>query len=233
MSTPIEVRRAHPDEHDAIAELVVSVYLDEGWGDEHYAPVLRDVAARAAQALVLVAVDDGLLLGSVTVATQGGPYAEQAADGEAVVRMLVTAPAARGRGVGELLMRASLAAAVRDGCTRVRLSTQPGMAAAHRLYERLGFVRTPQDDWRPQPELLLLTYAMDLERYCGQCGQRTDAPHPACAAAAEHEPPRYCTRCGRRRVVQVVPGGWSARCVEHGTEQSGVTPPARGVAARP
>jgi len=34
--------------------------------------------------------------------------------------------------------------------------------------------------------------------------------------ARELEPPRYCTHCRRRMVVQVTPVGWTARCVEHG-----------------
>lgn len=230
MSTPIEVRRARPDEYAAVAELTASIYLAEGWGDEAYEPVLRDVADRAAQAEVLVATAGGRLVGTVTVATRGGHYAELAAPGEAVVRMLVTDPAARGSGVGEALMRACLAAAVRDGCTLVRLSTQPEMAAAHRLYERLGFVRTPALDWRPVPDLLLLTYELELAPVCGQCGRPGD--HEACRVAARLEPPRYCTRCGRRRVVQVTPTGWTARCVEHGTTTSqDVTPPARAAAA--
>ena len=38
-----------------------------------------------------------------------------------------------------------------------------------------------------------------------------------CAVGLRLEPPRYCTQCHRRMVVQVTPGGWSARCVEHGT----------------
>ena len=171
MPTPIAVRRARPDEHDAVAELTADVYLDEGWGDEAYEPVLRDVAGRARHAQVLLAEDAGTgeLLGTVTVATQGGPYAEQAVDGDAVIRMLVTAPQARGRGVGTALVQACLQAARAHGCTRVRLSTQPEMAAAHRLYERFGFRRTPQDDWRPHPDLLLLTYVLDLpaERQAG------------------------------------------------------------------
>ncbi len=150
-----------------MAELTAAVYLAEGWGDEAYEPVLRDVAGRAQEAQVLVAVaddgpDGGQLLGTVTVATRGGPYAEQADDGDAVIRMLVTAPQARGRGVGTLLVQACLDAARADGCRRVRLSTQPEMAAAHRLYERFGFRRTPQDDWQPHPGLLLLTYRLEL-----------------------------------------------------------------------
>jgi hypothetical protein len=39
------------------------------------------------------------------------------------------------------------------------------MHAAHRIYERLGFVRTPGRDWNPLPELddiTLLTYELTL-----------------------------------------------------------------------
>jgi hypothetical protein len=59
------------------------------------------------------------------------------------------------------------------------------------------------------------------QEYCGQCGEpKTGAgvtDHERCAARAELEPPRYCAQCRRRMVVQVLPQGWSARCVEHGT----------------
>jgi hypothetical protein len=34
------------------------------------------------------------------------------------------------------------------------------------------------------------------------------------------EPPRFCAQCRRRMIVQVVPRGWTARCVEHGTISS-------------
>lgn len=58
--------------------------------------------------------------------------------------------------------------------------------------------------------------------YCGHCGEPADAPgHERCAASLELEPPRYCTHCRRRMVVQVVPTGWSAKCVEHGTITAG------------
>jgi hypothetical protein len=53
------------------------------------------------------------------------------------------------------------------------------------------------------------------EPFCDQCGE-PGGDHPACAARRELEPPRYCSRCRRRMVVQVLPRGWTARCVEHG-----------------
>ena len=53
--------------------------------------------------------------------------------------------------------------------------------------------------------------------YCDRCGRPLAAgTHEACRAARALEPPRYCTACRRRMVVQVTPAGWTARCVEHG-----------------
>ncbi|WP_446697306.1 biotin synthase auxiliary protein BsaP [Streptosporangium saharense] len=54
--------------------------------------------------------------------------------------------------------------------------------------------------------------------YCDHCGRPTDeGDHAACLAARAFEPPRYCSRCRRRMVVQVTVRGWSARCSEHGS----------------
>ena len=214
---PTTVRRSRPDDHAAVADLTAAVYRGEGFSSAHYEPALRDVTSRAASATVLVAEVDGRLVGAVTVATRGGEWAEQAAPGEAVIRMLVVAAAARGSGAGEALVRACLDVAREDGCTLVRLSSQEDMTAAHRLYERLGFVRTPSFDWSPVPGLFLRTYALPLVPWCGQCGQAlTPEGHAACRRAAELDPPRFCGQCRRRMVVQVTPTGWSATCVEHG-----------------
>jgi ribosomal protein S18 acetylase RimI-like enzyme len=209
-----------PDDHAAVAELTAQVYRGEGFGSADYEPALRDVASRAASATVLVAEEEGRgapLLGAVTVATRGGQWAEQAVPGEAVIRMLVVAPHGRGAGAGQALVRACLDRARADGCTLVRLSSQEDMRAAHRLYERLGFVRTPSFDWSPVPGLVLRTYALPLVPWCDQCGEALDAEsHAACRSRAELEPPRWCPHCRRRMVVQVTPTGWAARCSEHG-----------------
>ena len=213
---PLEVRTAQGAEFAAIADLTATTYLAEGYGDESYESTLRDVAGRARTATVLVAVIGGEVVGSVAVATRGGAYAEMAAPGEAVIRMLVVGPAARGSGAGTALVQACLDAALADGCETVRLSTQATMTAAHRIYERLGFVRTPERDWEPVPGLRLLTYEL-LLGWCDLCGE--PGVHPTCQRARELEPPRYCPRCRRRLVVQVTPTGWTARCVEHGLTQ--------------
>jgi hypothetical protein len=51
--------------------------------------------------------------------------------------------------------------------------------------------------------------------YCDRCGE--EGVHEACAQARTLEPPRFCAHCRRRLKVQVVPAGWKATCVEHGT----------------
>ena len=59
------------------------------------------------------------------------------------VRGMAVLPSARGRGVGELLLREIQMFASRNGCTRLLLSTTPFLTGAIRLYERFGFKRTP------------------------------------------------------------------------------------------
>ena len=159
----MEIRPARPDEYEAIGELTARVYVEGGFvrPDSPYLTTLRDAARRGREAELLVAEEDGALLGSVTFAPGGSPYAETASPGEAGFRMLVVDPAARGRGVGEALVRACLDRARATGAQLLRLSTQPDMQAAHRLYRRLGFVRTPDLDWEPMPGVTLVTYALE------------------------------------------------------------------------
>lgn len=204
-----------PDEADAVGDLTVAVYRAEGLSYPAYEPSLRDAASRARTATVLVAVRGDRLIGCVTVATRLGPWAEQAVPGEAVVRMLVVDPTARGTGVGEALIRACLRTARDDGCALVRLSSHDG-SPAHRLYQRVGLRRVPALDWQAHERVVLRAFAVALVPWCAWCGQALTEDHLACRTAATLDPPRYCARCRRRMVVQVVPDGWTARCVEHG-----------------
>ncbi|WP_330235480.1 GNAT family N-acetyltransferase [Streptomyces sp. NBC_00566] len=166
----LRIRPAGPAEYAALGEITAQAYLQDGLLDfgegDAYLGELRDVARRAAAADILVAVRGGVLLGGVTFVPAGGPMADIAGPGEAEIRMLAVAHAGRGQGAGEALVRACVerARAV-EGCVRVVLSTQRTMYGAHRIYERLGFRRTPERDWNPLPALLdltLLTYELTL-----------------------------------------------------------------------
>jgi hypothetical protein len=66
--------------------------------------------------------------------------------------------------------------------------------------------------------------ASDAPVFCVHCGQDSPggADHPACHnPRTALEPPRYCTFCARRLVVQVSPLGWTAKCSRHGETASG------------
>ncbi|HEX7994518.1 MAG TPA: GNAT family N-acetyltransferase, partial [Streptosporangiaceae bacterium] len=98
-----------------------------------------------------------------TFVLSGTPYAELSGPGEAEFRMLAVDPAAQGRGAGAALVDACLARAAELGCSAVVICVRSGMAAsAHRLYQRLGFVRIPEKDWSPLPGVDLLGLRLDL-----------------------------------------------------------------------
>ncbi|PZF80803.1 GNAT family N-acetyltransferase [Jiangella anatolica] len=159
--TDIQVRLARPADHASVAAITVAAYDRDGFldGDEEYAEELSDVAHRAAEATLLVAVDeDETVLGAVTFCRPPSPYVEIARPGEAEFRMLAVDPAARGRGVGAALVQACLDLAREHGDHTMVLSSLPRMHTAHRLYERLGFVRTPERDHYPIPDFLLIAY---------------------------------------------------------------------------
>ncbi|MGW0979883.1 GNAT family N-acetyltransferase [Streptomyces xiamenensis] len=162
------IRAAEPDELTELGEMTATTYLDEGLltygAADPYLRVLRDTARRAAHTQILVAADtDGTLLGSVTLVLDGGPYVD-VADGpeEAEFRMLVVRNEARGRGIGEALVRECLSRARRAGKRRVVISSSSQMHTAHRLYGRLGFVRAPERDWDPFPGVTLHVFACEL-----------------------------------------------------------------------
>jgi ribosomal protein S18 acetylase RimI-like enzyme len=158
----VEVRAAVEAEFERVGDLCVAAYAPFLSLAGHYTAVLRDVATRAAGAEVLVAVDAGELLGTVTFVPHGGPLGEIATPEETEFRMLAVDPAAQGRGVGTALMRYIVDASRALGRERVVCSSQPSMRAAHRVYERLGFTRLPERDWSPVPGVELQAFALSL-----------------------------------------------------------------------
>jgi ribosomal protein S18 acetylase RimI-like enzyme len=169
------VREARPDDYPAVADITVAAYRSAapdgevpaalrpgGHFEEVYAPALRDVASRAAHAVVLVAETGGVVLGAVTYVSSEGPYAEFDESDSAGVRHLAVDPASQGTGTGRALMEECLARARRDGKRRIVLHTQPHMYSARALYARMGFVRAPERDFRPAPDIDLEGYVLDL-----------------------------------------------------------------------
>ncbi|WP_457032424.1 GNAT family N-acetyltransferase [Kitasatospora sp. P5_F3] len=158
------IRRAVEADLEAVGAVTHEAFVGDGHSpaDGPYAAQLLDARPRFEQAELLVAVDpaDGRVLGCVTFAVGGTGFADIAEPSEGEIRMLAVSGAARGRGAGEALVRASIARSRELGLTGMAFSTRPSMTSAHRLYERLGFRRTPERDWDVRPGVRLLVYAM-------------------------------------------------------------------------
>ncbi len=164
----MEIRTVRPGEYRRAGEIVLAAYraIPGGTTSDDYAAELVDVAARVGGAEVLVAAVGGTtLLGCVTfVAGPSSPWAEGVEGGEAAIRMLGVDPLAQQRGFGRALVEACVERARSLGREAVLLHTTPWMTAAHRLYERAGFLRVPERDWHPTPSVPLLAYRKPLIR---------------------------------------------------------------------
>ncbi|MFJ9947951.1 GNAT family N-acetyltransferase [Kitasatospora sp. NPDC091207] len=160
----IVIRPAREADLEAAGHITVEAFVGDGYTspESQYVDLLRDTARRSREAELLVAVDtaEGRVLGCVTFAVGGTEWADIAAPDEGEIRMLATAAAARGRGVGEALVRSALARSRELGLAGMAFSTRPEMRAAHRIYERVGFRRTPERDWAPYPGMDLMVYSM-------------------------------------------------------------------------
>lgn len=166
MSAGFEIGLARPEEYEEVGELTVVANVSDRLVNDRYVPELRRAADRAAAGELLVARDAsaGELLGTVSLFRwDAGPrWAEGASPGDAVMRMLAVAPAARRGGIGRALTLECLRRARESGCRRLLLNTTPAMVAAQRLYEDLGFHRDPAGDSEPYPGVHLLAYWLPL-----------------------------------------------------------------------
>lgn len=167
----------------AVRELVSRAYAGDFELNPAYLAEIERVAERARSAEVWVAADraTGALLGTVTTPLPGerlSPVAREV--DELDFRFLGVAAAARGRGVGELLVRHVLALAASRGIRRVVLNTGPEMRSAQRLYERVGFARLADREYRFEradgTSFLMMAYGLEVpRRAAGELGSPSAA----------------------------------------------------------
>jgi GNAT superfamily N-acetyltransferase len=166
----VVVREARADEHDVIRAITLSAYAE-------YATIMTPTAwaplERALHAALgscesmqrIVAVRDGDVVGSVLLF----PAASDVYGGVAdrvhwpVFRLLAVAPDARGLGVGQLLVDECVRRARNDGAREIGLHTSVSMRGAVVLYLRMGFVRAPEFDFRPEGAELVEAYRLQFE----------------------------------------------------------------------
>ena len=149
-SAGYRIRRATLADLDALVALERRAFTTDHLSPRQYRHHLTNDSA-----CVLAAVDASGLLGKAVVFFRKN---------SAIARLysIAVADAARGRGIGEALMRAAERAGRARGCSRLRLEVRQDNAGAVRLYERLGYRRfgayvgfyeDGADAWRYEKEL--------------------------------------------------------------------------------
>jgi GNAT superfamily N-acetyltransferase len=152
-------------EYEETGVLVETAYTAGGLldNDRGYGAHVRNVAGRAPDHPVLVALRDGRIVGSVTITPLGSPQSELAREGEVEFRYLAVAPQAWGTGVAQQLVAAVEDWAREHRAHRLVLCVIESNEPAARLYEHLGFERDPERDWVPVPAVVLRFWQRSLE----------------------------------------------------------------------
>ncbi|HZO96096.1 MAG TPA: GNAT family N-acetyltransferase [Gaiellaceae bacterium] len=126
--------------HEATEELVATIRtLLPQLSEARTPPTLEQLREVVASQTLLVARDgDGRILGTLTFVLY------RVSSGlKGRIEDVIVDESARGRGVGEALVREGMRRANEAGVLMLELTSMPYRQAANHLYKRLGFVRKP------------------------------------------------------------------------------------------
>jgi len=167
----LKIREARHSDRDAARKATLSAFQQyaalmppprwEGYR-ENILATLTDVAP----AQQIVAEKEGAILGSVLLYPPGTAFSTPD-EGPVTcpeVRLLAVTPEARGQGIGTALMEECIRRARRLGAGCLNLHTTDMMQVAMHMYERMGFVRSPDLDFHPDPSITVKAYRLDLDR---------------------------------------------------------------------
>ncbi len=167
----LRLRDAVPADRDAIVTVTLAAYqeyaavMPELW--ERYRQNILATLAAVEPATQIVAEQDGRVVGTVLLYPAGSLIADREAEPATrtypEVRLLAVPPAARRRGIGRALMQECLRRARESGAAVLTLHTTDIMRAAIRLYERMGFQRSPDLDFEPAPGVVVEGYRLPLD----------------------------------------------------------------------
>ena len=157
------IRNFGPADATAVNAVALSAFAEyhraySDWGD--FARTVGDMALLAETGKLIVATVGRDVVGAVAYVGPGRPKREFFDPEWPILRMLVTEPACRGRGIGRALTQACIELARRDGAPLIALHTSPIMHVALTLYERMGFVRE-----REAPAILGVPYGVYVRRF--------------------------------------------------------------------
>ena len=164
----VRLRAPLPSELDDVGAVMVAAYVQFMPPDpppmwREYEAEIRDVRSRLDEATLIVAEDAGRLIGAVTY------YPDAPRESHvpwpatwAAFRLLAVHPDARGRGIGRQLTEECIRRARLAGRSAIGLHTTDLMQVARTMYERMGFERVPELDFRPSPTFHVMAYRLSL-----------------------------------------------------------------------
>jgi GNAT superfamily N-acetyltransferase len=164
------IREARPEDDFAIGELLVEAYVTQYakkmpevvYTDERKR-ALRDVANKRAVAKVFVAEVDGEVAGTVSLFPPGAPGSEAWTPNTADLRHLATAVRYHGTGLARPLLDTAENLARQWGVDAVGLHVRRGVKGVAELYQRRGYVRTPEGDLDLLPLVYLEAFLLRLK----------------------------------------------------------------------
>lgn len=136
----IRIRIATPDDAPSIASVLHEAFIEykslyTQAGFDATTPTGEQIRNRLEEGPVWIALHDDAIVGTVSVVPKGVSL---------YIRGMAIVPAARGRKIGELLLRRVEDFAAERGFKRLFLSTTPFLHRAIRLYEHYGFRRSDE-----------------------------------------------------------------------------------------
>jgi ribosomal protein S18 acetylase RimI-like enzyme len=172
--TGVSIRTAQPSDCEAAREVLRAAYSQyevmfpaENW--RPYLADILDIEGRSEVSELLVAERSGGIIGCVSLYRPGAQmsypsddYSEHWPQDWAAVRLLAVDPAARGEGIGRALTEVCIERSSATGAPAIGLHTTKEMAVAQAMYERMGFERAPEYDFRPGPTIFVEAYRLLL-----------------------------------------------------------------------
>jgi ribosomal protein S18 acetylase RimI-like enzyme len=161
----LSIRNARDNERRIILDLTIAAYAQyqavlppDFW--TYYQHNLITTVGGEGNSERLVAEQNGSIVGSVMLfPATANPYANTPiSTSYPEVRFLAVLPQTRGQGIGTILMKECERRVQEAGAQAIGLHTAEVMQTAIRMYERLGYVRTPETDFQAGDGVVVIGY---------------------------------------------------------------------------
>jgi len=172
----LTVRNASPDEFQSIGKLMVQVYSQlKGFPTETEQPAyyrmlanIGDLTLKPDTELLVAATDSGDVAGAVVyfgdMQHYGSGGVATKETNSSGFRLLAVDPQFRGLGIGKLLINECIRKAEARKHDQVIIHTTMAMQTAWKMYDRLGFKRSPDLDFM-QGDLAVFGFRLHIEKY--------------------------------------------------------------------